>query len=382
MKLQETAKRWHGLMYERRTKLSSRSEMSDGIEWIETRERFLTLAQEWDRLADRQRTPFIRHAWLASWWEAFGGTALLICALWRDGELTALFPLQISGGRMEALANVHSPLFRPFARHEHDLETVIRAVLARPRDLIVPALPADDPALKLLSASSATSRRISLVTPHHSSPIIETAGVENYSSRLSAKTRQELGRLRRKMMREHEVEFSLVERPADLEFELQRGLEVEASGWKGARGTAVLSSPATAMFYRLVAQSFHADDRVRLSSITLDGRVVAFDLCLLDHGRLYGLKLGYDEQYRRFGPGLVLQLAEIERCCELGLDAFELLGDAEEYKLRFSTSERRHYMLRSYTRRPASFARYGYRRGIRPVLKQAHDRLRRLRPRG
>lgn len=347
--------------------------MADGIEWIETRERFRALEEEWDRLADGQRTPFVRHAWLESWWEAFGGAGLLICALWREGDLAALFPLRLVRGRMEALANVHSPLFRPFAQHESDLETVVRTVLARPGDLLVSGLPGDHIAFELLTTP--TAGRVNLVTPGQSSPIVDTAGTTDYSSRLRPKTRQELGRLRRKMMREHEADFSLLARPMDLERELQRGLEVEASGWKGARGTAVLSSPATARFYRLVTRSFHAQDRVRLSSISLDGRLVAFDLCLLDHGRLYGLKLGYDEEFRRFGPGLVLQHAEIERCCELGLEAFELLGAADEYKLRFSTSERRHYIVRSYSRRPASLARYGYRRAVRPLLKRAYDRL-------
>lgn len=355
--------------------------MTNGIEWIETRDRFLALEEEWDRLAEGQRTPFVRHAWLASWWEAFGGVGLLICALWRGGELAALFPLRVVRGRMEALANLHTPLFRPFARNEDELEIVIREVLARPGDLVVPALPADHPALDVLTLGSSKAGRINLVTPHHRSPIVETAGVTDYSSLLSAKARQELGRLRRKMMREHEADFSLLARPTDLEPELQRGLEVEASGWKGARGTAVLSSPATATFYRLVGRSFHAEDRLRLSSISLDGRLVAFDLCLLDHGRLYGLKAGYDEAFRRFGPGLVLQHAEIERCCELEIDAFELLGAADQYKLRFSTTERRHYILRSYPRRPISLARYGYRRGIRPILKQARDRLPRTRRR-
>lgn len=349
--------------------------MTEGIEWIESRERFLAIEQEWERLADVQRTPFLRHAWLAPWWEAFGGDGLRICALWREGELAALFPLRVAQGRMEALANVHTPLFRPFARDDGDLEIVIEEVLARSGDLVVPALPADHPALDLLTAGSSRAGRIDLVTPHLSSPIVETAGVADFSSRLSAKSRQELGRLRRKMAREYEAHFSLVERPTDLEHELQRGLEVEASGWKGARGTAVLSSPATAAFYQLMARSFHAEDRLRLSSISLDGRLVAFNLCLLDHGRLYGLKLGYDEEFRRFGPGLVLQHAEIERCCDLGVEAFELLGEADEYKLRFSTAERRHYVLRSYARRPMSLVRYGYRRGIRPILKQAHDRL-------
>jgi len=116
-------------------------------------------------------------------------------------------------------------------------------------------------------------------------------------------------------------------------------------------------------------------DRLRTSSIRLDGRVAAFDLCLLDDGRVYGVRFGYDERFRRVGPGLVLQHSEIERCCELGLDAFELGGDDDQYKRRFATEKRPHYSLRAYTRRPLSLARYGYRRGVRPTLRRVYRAL-------
>lgn len=348
--------------------------MIDGIEWVETRERFLQIQAEWERLADTQDTPFVRHGWLAAWWEAFGESDLRTCTMWRDGDLVAAFPLRRCGRGLAALANVHSPLFRPFGRSDNDLEMVIGEVMARSGDLVVPALPTGHAASDLLVAAAERAGRRTLTTPLDASLIVETAGVEDYSSLLGAKTRRELGRLRRKMMREHEVTFSLVARPSNLEEELERGFEVEASGWKGARGTAILSSAATTSFYRLVARSFHAAGRLRISTISLDGRLAGFDLCLLDSGRLYGLKFGYDETFRNLGPGFVLQLGEIERCCELGIDAFELGAD-EEYKRRFSTGERRHFTFHSYAGTPVSLVRYEYRRRLRPLLKQAYQRL-------
>lgn len=354
------------------------------IEWIEEPERFFELGAEWDRLAAQERTPFLRHAWFSAWWRAFGdGAQLRICALWRDGQLAGLFPLYAKAGRLHAMANEHTPAFKPFARSDRSLaRTVETALAARPAEIVVPALPASDRALDALLTASSQTRRQPLVVPHHTSPSVDTAcGWSEYIGRLSSKTRSELGRLRRKMEREHHAELSVVRVPSDLPGELQAGFEVEASGWKGRLGTAVLSSPETAEFYRHIAGAFHDEGRLRLSSISLDGKLVAFDLGLLDHNRLYGLKFGYDESFRRFGPGMVLQLAEIKRCCELGLDAFELLGDADEYKRRFSTSERPHRLLRLYARRPLPLVRYACRRA-RPILRDARMRARTLRTRG
>ena len=72
----------------------------------------------------------------------------------------------------------------------------------------------------------------------------------------------------------------------------------------------------------------------------LDGHWAAFDLCLLYGDRLYLLKTGYDERFRRLAPGLVMRLSIVERCFELGIDAHELLGDEAEWKRKFATGER------------------------------------------
>jgi CelD/BcsL family acetyltransferase involved in cellulose biosynthesis len=349
--------------------------VSERIEWVCGAERLASIKDDWDGLADGQGTPFLRHAWLASWWAAFGNGRLRICALWDGSELAALFPLRATPAGLAGLTNEQTPLFRPLARDRRDLERVVDEVLAQPHDLLVEALPDDHPALEVIAATCARRGRRSLVAPQHTSPVAETAGVHDYGASLSVKTARELRRLRRKMDREYRAEVSLLAPPPELELELQLGFEVEASGWKGERGTAILCSPQTDLFYRLMARSFNDEDRLRTSMIRLDGHAVAFDLCLLDERRVYGVKFGYDERFRHLAPGLVLQHGEIERCCELGLDAFELLGDDEPYKRRFSTAQRRHYSLRAYTGRPLSLARYGYRRRVRPVLKQAYRRL-------
>ena len=104
--------------------------------------------------------------------------------------------------------------------------------------------------------------------------------------------------------------------------------------------------------------------------------MVAFDLSLLHEGRLYLLKTAYDEGFGRLAPGLVLRLSVIERCFELGLEAHELLGGADEYKLKFSTTDRRHVGLRAYRRLPAPVVRYGYRRSLRPGLRRAYRAVR------
>lgn len=105
--------------------------------------------------------------------------------------------------------------------------------------------------------------------------------------------------------------------------------------------------------------------------IRLEGRVVSFDVPA-DDRRVYGVKFGYDGRFQHLAPGLMLQHGEMERCCELGLDPLELLGDDKPCKRRFSTAQRQHYNLRAYAGQPLPLGRSGYRPHLRRILEQAY----------
>jgi CelD/BcsL family acetyltransferase involved in cellulose biosynthesis len=352
------------------------------IEWIEDRARFDELAEQWDELAEREGFPFLRHEWFRCWWDAFGGgKCLAICTAWDGDELTGVFPLCRRAGQLEVMKNVHSPVYRPFARDPETLRALVdAAVEAGGGFLLVAHLPSGDPVASLLVEASRARGMVTLAERQHVSPIVRTDGtVDEYRRSLGRKTHKELARLRRRLEEEHDVVFSVVDAPERLNGQLEAGFAVEASGWKADRRTAIVLAPETEAFYRGIADSFYGAGRLRLSSISAGGKMIAFDLCVLDHGRLWILKGGYDEDFRRYAPGLLLTLAEIERSFELGLEAVELLGDNAEWKQKFANDARAHWLVHSYRRRPGPLTRYGYRRYVRPPLRRAHRRLVRVR---
>lgn len=350
--------------------------MTSAVEWVADEAGFEALAGEWDGLLGSDARPFDLHCWYLAWWRAFGaGRELAICTVRRDGELAGALPMLREGGTMRALANTHSPVFRPLARTAADRAALIEAATAAGASRIdLVAVPRDDPCLTVLGDGAAMP---SLVEPAQVSPIVDTSG-DFEAWRVESKRRwgAPLERFRRKMGRDHVAELSIVEPPTDLEAELDDGFRVEGSGWKGREGTAILSTPQTSAFYREIGRAFHERDQLRLSRIVLDGRTAAFDFCLLHGGRLYLLKTGFDEDFRRLAPGLVMRLSIVERCFELGLDAHELLGDDSEWKRKFATGERRHVDVHAYRRGPAGLARRAYRGRVRPRLRDAYRRLR------
>jgi CelD/BcsL family acetyltransferase involved in cellulose biosynthesis len=349
------------------------------VEWIGDEERFSELSGEWDGLLPEDATPFDRHCWYECWWRAFAASSeLAVCTVRSGDELLGVFPLRREEGRLLPLANDQSSFFRPLAADSEALASLTRAVIEEShQEFELGSLPAQDPCVEALARAAGGQRRHSLLEPQYASPTVDTRG-EFDEWRAGSKPRwgAPIERFRRKMGRDHEAEFSIVEPPADLELELRAGFEVEAGGWKGRAGTAILSSPATEAFYSDLGRAFLERGELVLSRIVLDGRVASFDFCILHGRRLYLLKTGFDEEFRKLAPGLVLRLSVIERCFELGLDSHELLGTESEWKQKFATGSREFSLLRTYPRGVPGSARYAYRSILRPRLKSAYGRVR------
>ena len=337
------------------------------MRWIEDRAELEAIAPQWDALAAVDPTPFSLSAWYLAWWDGYGADReLRVCTVWNGSELGGLLPLCERDGRLEAMANEESCVVRPLARDSEALQLLAGATATERYDLMeIRRLPEGDEAIDALATAARASGRLPIVEPDITSPIVDTTGtLEEYRQATRSKWHRNLRRLHRKLLRDHDARLSLIEAPGNLESELTEGFEVESSGWKRAAGSAILSRPENEAYYRSLGRRFHDRGELRLSSITVDGRMIAWDLAILRRNRLYSPKSGYLEDFRRFGPGLILELATIERCFELGIEAHELLGADDQYKLRFSTSERRHRYFRAYSRRPMQALRYAWRRFV------------------
>jgi len=83
-------------------------------------------------------------------------------------------------------------------------------------------------------------------------------------------------------------------------------LTLEASGWKGANGTALLSDPTDAAFVRRLVGTLadHADASVAL--LRVDQRVVAAQVLLYCGSTAYTWKIAYNRDYARYSPGALL----------------------------------------------------------------------------
>lgn len=352
------------------------------VKWLGEPELLEALAPSWPAVLPPDSTPFDLLDWYAAWWRAFGGSGgLAVCAIERGGEPVAVLPALESHGALRGLANHHSGSFRPLAADPDAMEALLAAVLGRrAREVSLPLLSVEDSGYPELKAAVRRSSKLAIEEPGPVSPIVDTGGTwEGWFKGEHASWKGRLARYRRKMGRDHDASFEIAVAPDDLDTWLEQGFALEASSWKGRAGTAIDSATDTAGFYRDIARRFHRRGELRLSRILLDGQPVAFSFCILHRNRLYSLKTGYDEAWKKIVPGLVLQLSIVERCFELGLEAYELLGEGSDWKWKMSDASRAHTNLKLYSRGPSGLTRYAYRSALRPGLKRAHDLVTRRR---
>lgn len=349
--------------------------MSGGtVEWVRDRAAFAALRDEWNDLPRVLPAPFLRHEWFACWLDAFGGDVELeTCVLRREGHLVGAVALGRTGRSLRSLANKHTQVFG----HVGGADTVhaLAAAVAEGAgdELELWGVPVDDPFLGALEEASRRAGRIAFRERLLTSPVVDTAaGLESYQRGLSSTTRRTISRYARKAERDLGARVRAVEAPTPPEPLLERCFALEAAGWKGRDGSAILSHPDTAAFFRALLLAFAAEGRLRATTLEADGKLLAFELGVLDGRRLWSLKTSYAEPYAAYSPGRLVRFATIERCFELGLEGNEMLGDADAYKLSLATRTRANCVFRSYRRALVPAARFVYRRRMRPALKRAY----------
>jgi CelD/BcsL family acetyltransferase involved in cellulose biosynthesis len=95
-------------------------------------------------------------------------------------------------------------------------------------------------------------------------------------------------------------------RPEDVRSALEEFLALEASGWKGQHGTAILCDKDRTGFTRDFVNTLAAHALVWVQVLRLDGRAVAARVVLRSGMGAFTWKSTYDEAFRDYSPGILL----------------------------------------------------------------------------
>lgn len=322
---------------------------------LRTRDEFAAVAAEWNALAERcALTPMSRHEWLTTAAAAFLFRRLAV-VLVRDaeGELRAAAPLAVTRfGPFQRLTWLSREMGEPqvlLYDQEAALEILWAAVRALRMPLEARRLTPRGDELAILKRG-ARHRGLCSIRPGSSRTaaalVTDWAAFEGA---MSGNARSEMRRKRKGLEKHGSVRFeAVVPDAADVDAHLDELLRVEASGWKGREGSAIVHRPRLDRFIREYARRTAELGTLRLFFLSLNGEKIAAQMLAQNGGRLWQFKIGYDERWSRYSPGRLLMFDILRWGHDHGLDAVEYLGHGGGWQTRWPAAFTDHASLRFY----------------------------------
>jgi CelD/BcsL family acetyltransferase involved in cellulose biosynthesis len=132
---------------------------------------------------------------------------------------------------------------------------------------------------------------------------------------LGAKKLKELRRQRHRLAEHGDVHFDVARSPEAIRTAIEIFLKLEAGGWKGARGTALLQNNGDASFVRRATIALAATGQCEIVTLRAGETPVATGIVLRHHDRAFYFKLGVDEHFAKFSPGVQLTLDLTRHLC-------------------------------------------------------------------
>lgn len=325
--------------------------------------------------------------WVDIWLDAFGDSG---CGIWKATPETVgvCIPYRIEAlpvGRFRVRAargtsNDHTPRYDILGGGRIDYP-LLRGMMSSlgVHCLVFPYL--EQSSRLLRAVDTASPGRAYHLDFCENSPYVDCTGNwEDYWSQ-RGKTRSTWARRERRMLRDEGASLRVLSTRNEVEQVWERLLEIEASGWKGEMGSAIVQSEDTSTFYGRLVPMLADAGKLRLFVLDRpETGIIAFQITACSNGVLYQMKVGYDDRYRKSSPGQVLQLQLLRWCFARDeIQAFDFLGGggkAASNKYRWSTDVTPLHTL--YVFAPGIWGRLAWLRyKVAPALKTrlyAHSR--------
>lgn len=318
------------------------------VEIVSSIARLEALASEWDALADRSASPLVRHAWFVAAARTYAADAeLAIFAARREGRLQAVAPMVVDRSGLTPrlrMLGFQSPEPEAFLFDDEEaLAAVCSAVLSTGRPVVLPRLDAASPEWRFLNEAA---RRMGLAIPRPELKSYYVTVLKSdwgaFEAAMSGKRRQDLRRLHKQLAEHGEIVFEVVSPDeAGVEAAMAELVRVEAASWKSQSRTAMVDRPLLAAFMREYARLAAREGKLRISTLRLNGEAIAVQMDIQEGGRLWGLKMGVDDRWSKYAPGVLSTHELIRWAVSQGLGGCEHLGEAEEWQRRWPYEERK-----------------------------------------
>lgn len=177
-----------------------------------------------------------------------------------------------------------------------------------PKTIVLDPIRADGPNMQALARVLRARDTAPFVVAEAKRPVLasELAGAAYLEKALSSGSRKKLRQHRRRLSEKGALTHEVFRAPEAVGKAFEEFLALEAAGWKGRRGSALLRHPAEAAFARAMVADLAGRGDAEIHALYLDGKPVSMQIVLRAGSVAFTWKTAYDEAMHDFSPGMLL----------------------------------------------------------------------------
>lgn len=325
------------------------------FEKINKPEQLYNICDEWERLADQFQNPLLSYNWFLSCIKALcPPDNMNVFVLRSNGNIKAIAPLrQIKKFGVNRLEILGTPeLMEPTALLADDVssfENLFNALLDLKKPLFLKRLILK-PSLRQNLNQLAKKKSYFVIKNCNTSQWIPIeSSWENFEKQMRSSQRSRVRRFHRRLEKSGKVEIEVHSENSDsFKHALDEAFRIEASGWKAKERTAILLNKQLEEFFKNYISSALQAGILRLFLLKVNGIGIAMIIGVEYAQYFWTLKIGYDESWSRFAPGIILHHESIRWAFEQQLKGYEFLGTTEPWIETWTENEHIYYTYRLF----------------------------------
>jgi CelD/BcsL family acetyltransferase involved in cellulose biosynthesis len=194
---------------------------------------------------------------------------------------------------------------------DQTLDAMLDALAADPKlpkIATLDAMSVDSPTMDALARVLAARGSAPCVLEQFRRPKL-SAGLDGKSyleKALSSSSRKKLRQHRRRLAEKGTLSTVIATEPEAIRAALEDFMQMEAAGWKGRQGTALLCDDGNAAFMRKAIVRMAALGSASIHALYLDARPISMQVVVRAGAAAFTWKTAYDEQFSDFSPGMLL----------------------------------------------------------------------------
>jgi len=335
---------------------------------------FARIGERWDDLCRGSASDnvFLTWDWVETWWQAFGATKEPAAVAAYDGdELVGIAPLyrwrpdcraRQRGLLLLGSGDSVSPDYLSFIMRRGYERVAAPALLEHalkhgPAPVLdLRDVPEDSPLVEWLAEDGGAGICCWTAAAWAECPyVLLPARWEDYEGNLSSNMRYNLRRRTRRMLDQFGARLVRWHVAGDTRRGMDELARLHRARWSGRAERYGFSDAGYVEFHHRVAERFAARGWLRLFGLEVDGRVIAAWYGYRYGDKLYYYQSGFDPEWQRHSPGMVLKSLVIQDAIVEGTRELDLLKGGHSYKRAWADRSRR--TLRVMIARPGARGR-------------------------